>query len=77
MNGFKKLSEIMELGKDDLARLHILLNSNEVCYICGFSKQTLYRRCKEGKIVYVKVKRRLCFELQALLQYIEENRKRK
>ena len=51
-----------------------LLNGKFVANHLCMSMQTLYRRCKAGRIVYVKVDRNVRFEVQAVLKYIKENR---
>ncbi len=68
-NGNKEV-EIF-LSNEDPTRL---LCGKFVAGHLGISMQTLYRRCKNGLIDYVKVDRNVRFEVQAVLKYIEDNR---
>lgn len=49
-----------------------LYTVREVATILKISVRTLLRRCREGKLAYVKVKRYMRFTLEAVHNYIEK-----
>ena len=53
--------------------INCLLLLKQVAQFLQVSLRTVQRRCREGKLLYVKVKRAVRVPLSALLQYIEEN----
>lgn len=50
---------------------NFLLKRTEVAAFLRMSLQTLYRRCKKGRIQFVKAERNVRFRAQAVLTYIE------
>ena len=51
-----------------------LLDRHDVAKFLHISLKTLYRRCKEGLIPFVRVKRNVRFEVRAVLEYIDHFR---
>ena len=49
-----------------------LLSRAEVARFLHISLQTLYRRCKEKRIDFVRIKRRIGFPVRVVLEYIEK-----
>jgi predicted DNA-binding transcriptional regulator AlpA len=50
-----------------------LLSRAEVARFLHISLQTLYRRCKEKRIDFVRIKRRIGFPVRVVLEYIEKS----
>lgn len=50
-----------------------LLSRAEVARFLHISLQTLYRRYKEGKIFFVRTKRRIGIPVRVVLEYIEKS----
>ena len=50
-----------------------LLSRTEVARFLHISLQTLYRRYKEKKIDFVRIKRRIGFPVRVVLEYIEKS----
>ena len=50
-----------------------LLSRAEVARFLHISLQTLYRRYKEGKIFFVRTKRRIGIPVRVVLEYIERS----
>ena len=50
-----------------------LLSRAEVARFLHISLQTLYRRYKEKRIDYVRIKRRIGFPVRVVLEYIERS----
>lgn len=74
MDGEFKRDTLNKKRSDSKLDSAALLKSKEACEFLNISLSTLYRRCKAGYIAFVKVKRGLRFELQALVLYIERHR---
>ena len=51
-----------------------LLDRKEVAEFLHISQKTLYRRCKSGLIPFVRVERNVRFEVQTVLDYIDNFR---
>ena len=50
-----------------------LLSRAEVARFLHISLQTLYRRCKDGLILFVRKKRRIGIPVRVVLEYIEKS----
>ena len=50
-----------------------LLSRAEVARFLHISLQTLYRRCKEKRIDFVRIKRRIGIPVRVVLEYIENS----
>ena len=59
-------------GGNEAYRLKPMLTIVQVAEWLGVSVSTVRRRCREGKLCFVKVNRAVRFTVQAVLKYIDQ-----
>lgn len=52
---------------------HLLLHLKDVAYILHVSLRTVQRRCRAGKLIYMRDERAVRIPVTELMRYIEDN----
>lgn len=80
----KRMNEVLERIEDIDERLKLAerngnnteryLTTKDVCFRLKISSQTLYRKCKEGKIKFHRIHNRKEFRREDIAEYLERSK---
>ncbi|MHC1759664.1 MAG: helix-turn-helix domain-containing protein [Negativicutes bacterium] len=71
-----RYEEIMERLHEFASKLNIdllMLQLKDVAYILHVSLRTVQRRCRAGKLIYMRTERAVRIPITELVRYIEDN----